>query len=91
MNKSPKEKVNNYNNSVGFVGLLQIAFIVLKLCKLIDWKWIWVLAPIWIGLSLLVVILLIIFLYVYIDSKITTKKYFKNFKHIEEIENKKEK
>lgn len=35
---------------VGFLGLLTIAFIVLKLCKVINWSWIWVLSPIWIGL-----------------------------------------
>lgn len=34
----------------GFVGLLQIAFIVLKLCKVIKWKWVWVLAPTWISI-----------------------------------------
>lgn len=35
---------------VGFFGLLTIAFIILKLCKVINWSWIWVLSPIWIGL-----------------------------------------
>ena len=33
---------------IGFVGLLQIALIVLKLCKVIDWGWIWVFSPFWI-------------------------------------------
>ena len=37
---------NNRNNSIGFVGLLQIAFIVLKLCRVIDWSWWMVLSPI---------------------------------------------
>ena len=37
---------NNRNNSIGFVGLLQIAFIVLKLCRVIDWSWWMVLRPI---------------------------------------------
>ena len=32
---------------VGFVGLLTIAFIVLKLCGVIDWAWVWVLSPVW--------------------------------------------
>lgn len=35
--------------------VLQIAFIVLKLCGVIDWSWLWVLSPIW--LSLLISIL----------------------------------
>ena len=43
---------------VGFIGLLTIAFIVLKLCKIIKWKWIWVLSPIWIsGLFVLGIVL----------------------------------
>ena len=37
------------NSGVGFVGLLQLVFIVLKLCNVIDWKWGWVLSPLWIS------------------------------------------
>lgn len=33
---------------LSFASVLQIVFIVLKLCKIIDWSWIWVLAPFWI-------------------------------------------
>ena len=33
---------------VTFIGLFQIALIVLKLCKVITWNWVWVLAPTWI-------------------------------------------
>jgi len=39
---------NNSSSSsggIGFVGLLTIAFIVLKLCNQIDWTWFWVLSP----------------------------------------------
>ena len=35
-----------------FNTLLAIAFIVLKLCHVIDWAWIWVLAPLWLPLVL---------------------------------------
>ena len=38
---------------VGFVDLLTIAFIVLKLCGVIKWSWLWVLSPIWITLSII--------------------------------------
>ena len=46
------------NGGVGFVGLLTIAFIVLKLCKVIGWSWLWVLSPLWIsvGLSILIIV-----------------------------------
>ena len=47
------------SGGIGFCGALQIAFIVLKLCKIIEWSWWWVLAPTWIPLGLIVVILLI--------------------------------
>lgn len=46
-------------NGVGFCGLLTIAFIVLKLCKVISWSWVWVLAPLWISWALWLVLVII--------------------------------
>ena len=37
----------NKTVGIGFIGLLQIAFIVLRLCKVIEWPWWLVFAPIW--------------------------------------------
>ena len=37
---------------IGFSGLLTVAFIVLKLCHVIDWAWVWVLSPLWISFVL---------------------------------------
>lgn len=34
---------------IGFVGLLTVAFVVLKLTHVIDWSWAWVLSPLWIS------------------------------------------
>lgn len=45
---------------LSFTGALQIAFIVLKLCGVIQWSWLWVLAPIWVSLIILVLILVVI-------------------------------
>lgn len=53
----------------GFSGLLTIAFIVLKLCHVIDWPWVWVLSPLWISAAIVVVILIIIALVVFIKSR----------------------
>ena len=42
---------NNESKSsggIGFVGLLTLLFIGLKLTDYIDWSWWWVLSPIWI-------------------------------------------
>lgn len=45
---------------VGFLSLLLLAFIVLKLCGVIEWSWVWVLSPFWIPLTLAVVILVVL-------------------------------
>ena len=39
----------NNSGGVGFVGLLTIVFIALKLTSVIDWSWWWVLSPLWIS------------------------------------------
>lgn len=51
---------------IGFVGLLTISFIVLKLCKVITWKWIWVFSPIWISAGITILILLVYLLIAYL-------------------------
>lgn len=43
----------------GFLGLLTLLFIGLKLTDHIDWSWWWVLSPIWIPLSILFAVILI--------------------------------
>ncbi len=83
---SKQKETNNYG--IGFVGLLQIAFVVLKLCEVIKWSWLWVLSPFWIYAILLVLIVLIAFIYV----KINTKKQAKYWvEKIKEVENKNKK
>lgn len=52
-----KEKKNVGTSGVGVTGLLQVAFIVLKLCGVIKWSWWWVLSPCWIPLCLVVLLL----------------------------------
>lgn len=39
-------------SGISFMGLLQLAFIILKLCKVITWSWWAVLIPLWIELAL---------------------------------------
>ena len=34
---------------IGFLGMLTLVFIVLKLTHYIDWSWVWVLSPLWLG------------------------------------------
>ncbi len=53
------------STGVGFIGLLTIAFIVLKLTHFIDWPWIWVLAPLWMAGAVVVLIFLIVIAYLF--------------------------
>lgn len=39
----------SHSGGIGFVGLLTIVFITLKLLGIISWSWWWVLSPIWIS------------------------------------------
>lgn len=50
-------KNNNSSGGIGFVGLLQVAFIVLKLIDKIQWSWLWVLAPTWISFIILIAVI----------------------------------
>ena len=53
------------SSSIGFVGVLTIVFIILKLLGKIAWSWWWVLSPIWIS-AILVIIYLIIYIIVFL-------------------------
>jgi hypothetical protein len=57
---------NNLSSSssggIGFVGVLTIVFIVLKLTHVIAWSWWWVLSPLWIGALLSLAGLLLVLL-----------------------------
>lgn len=60
----------NYSRSgIGFIGVLQIVFIVLKLCGIINWSWVWVLAPIWIEIIVYLVILIFVIIVAIVKSK----------------------
>ena len=45
---------------IGFLGLLTLVLIVLKLTHYIDWSWLWVLSPLWLGWLSLTAILFIL-------------------------------
>ena len=53
-------KENKNYGGIGVTGLLQVAFIVLKLCKVINWSWWWILAPSWIAVALLLLVILVV-------------------------------
>ena len=51
-----KNNETTVNGGIGFVGLLTIVFIALKLCGVIAWGWIWVLSQLWITAIVLVIL-----------------------------------
>lgn len=58
-----KNNETTVNGGIGFVGLLTIVFIVLKLCGVISWGWIWVLSPLWITAIVLVIIVAVLWMF----------------------------
>lgn len=46
------------SSGIGFVGLLTIVFITLKLTGHIAWSWWWVLSPLWISFGIGIIIFL---------------------------------
>ena len=44
----------------GFVSVLQLIFITLKLAGIIQWSWLWVLAPAWISYIVVIIIFIIL-------------------------------
>lgn len=54
-----KSSSSSSSGGVGFVGLLTILFIGLKLTGFIDWSWWWVLSPLWITAAIILGILVI--------------------------------
>ena len=54
---------------IGIGDVLQIVFIVLKLCGVIDWSWWWVLSPTWIVVGILMLCGAAAAMYLYIIDK----------------------
>ena len=51
----------NAATGVGFVGMLQLILITLRICDIIQWSWAWVLTPTWISAVLVILLLYLIF------------------------------
>ena len=64
---------NKTNVSIELGGpafLLFLVFLVLKLCKVIEWSWWWVTAPLWIPLGIAIIFIVIaLIVYKYKDWK----------------------
>lgn len=67
-------ETENKSSGIGFTTLLQLAFIILKLCKVIDWSWWWVLSPSWITTLVAILIITVCIIHdKYVDYKSVKK------------------
>ena len=57
-------KQSSSSGGIGVLGLLGVAFVVLKLMGYIDWSWWYVTLPFWGGAAVVLGVLLIAFLFV---------------------------
>jgi len=60
---SENNNSSSSSSSVGVLGLLGVAFVVLKLCGVINWSWWYVTLPFWGPLAILAVVLLVAGIY----------------------------
>ena len=58
-NKNTNNNSGNRSISLEFCHNLTLAFIVLRLCDVIDWPWYVVMMPLWIPLALMIVFFVI--------------------------------
>ena len=58
------------SGGLGIVGVAQIVFIILKLCKLVDWPWWIVLSPTWGSIALAILCFAIAGLCYYLIKKL---------------------
>lgn len=65
---SDNENKSVSSGGIGFVGVFQIVFIVLKLCGVINWAWWIVLAPLWGSVALAVIMIAVILILVSIKN-----------------------
>lgn len=53
------KKDNHSGGGIGFCGALTIAFIVLRLCHIIDWSWLIVLLPALVKVAIILAIFIV--------------------------------
>lgn len=66
-----KNKNSGISYSSIFAIMLTVAFVVLKLCKVISWSWWWVVSPLWIEFAIAIVTVIVVAI---IYATITHKK-----------------
>ena len=54
-----KNNNSSITSSIGLIEILQIVFIILKLCNVITWKWVFVLMPLIVQCGIVALVLLV--------------------------------
>lgn len=49
-------------SSLGLTTILFLIFLVLKLCKVINWSWLWIFSPLWISAIIWIIVFIILYL-----------------------------
>lgn len=62
---------DNKTGGIGFFSLLQLAFIILKLCKVIDWNWFFVLLPAIICVTIILIVFIVFGIALLVELKKT--------------------
>lgn len=61
------ESNSSSSSGIGALGLLGVAFVVLKLTGYINWSWWWVTIPFWGGLALVILIIFILWIIYFLN------------------------
>lgn len=54
---------SNVSRGISYIEALQLALVMLKLAKIINWKWCWVLFPTWGSILLTIICICLIILF----------------------------
>lgn len=57
------------SGGLSLLGVLQVIFIVLKLCKLVDWSWKIVLTPLWINIGVIAVLVITVIIATLVERR----------------------
>ena len=54
------KKFNIPTGSISLCNMMFIAFLVLKLCHVIEWSWWWVTAPLWMPVAIAIIVAILV-------------------------------
>lgn len=69
------KKESSSFSGLNLAEVLLVVFVILKLCKVINWSWWWVLSPLWISIILVIIVSTI---YYIADKRAFSRKFGKN-------------